>query len=144
MLLSDFINRAITVPFMDRGRDFDGWDCWGLVLNAYWHVYGINLPDQLTEYSNTRQIRKISRLLQAGAASEQWVQVPESDAEAMDVVFMALRGLPCHVGLVITKGCMLHTEVDRGCVIEKWGRAPWRGRDFDHIIGFYRHATYAV
>jgi len=41
----DFQRKAIGVPFVPFGRDYDGWDCWGLVIRAWQDVRGVTLPD---------------------------------------------------------------------------------------------------
>ena len=40
-----FVNKAIGVPFTEFGREYNGWDCWGLVLKGYQDVFNISLQD---------------------------------------------------------------------------------------------------
>ena len=43
--IKKFVAMAYGVPFIDGGRDLSGWDCAGLVINAFRYCLGIELPD---------------------------------------------------------------------------------------------------
>ena len=57
-----------------------------------------------------------------------------------DIVLMRMAGQPTHVGMVVARGVMLHTEdrVDSG--LAKFDGFTWKNR----IIGIYRHKALAV
>lgn len=98
--------KYVGIPFLDRGRDMAGLDCWGLVRLIYAQERGIELPDY-GEVSSTDLLR-VARSLDAG--SERWlpVEVPE----AFDLVAMRLydRAWIGHVGVMVDARTMIHTE----------------------------------
>lgn len=92
------------VPFVPFGRDYHGWDCFGLVVCAYRDVLGVTLPDYA--YQSTRDPRALARLFADRSAPHYRV----SDPAPMAVACVYRRGLPIHVGLVVSKKRILHVE----------------------------------
>lgn len=133
MKLIDFINMAIGVPFLDQGRDFHGWDCWGLILRAYRECFEIELPDldrcTVLSYEQGRE------LFDSLAVVYQEVEIDRG--RAGDVV--VLRGVPCHAGLVVKPGLMLHVDEKCDTCVEPYNSGVWKTR----VIGIYRHAELA-
>ena len=60
MTAEQFVERAVCVPFLDKGRGYDGFDCWGLVVCYYRDVLGIELPsyDGYDSVQNHRAVAK--------------------------------------------------------------------------------------
>ena len=44
MTPEDFINKIIGLPWVNRGEDFDGVDCWGLCILSFRKIDGVELP----------------------------------------------------------------------------------------------------
>lgn len=136
MMQDEFIRRAIMVPFMDKGRDWDSWDCWGAVFMFHREVLGISIPSYAEGYSDAghsaESRRALTDLFEKGMASWRRVESPEPG----DVVLLNIGGRPLHVGLAIGGGQMLHTERKINTVIERLGSPMWERR----IEGFYRYA----
>jgi cell wall-associated NlpC family hydrolase len=134
MNINDFVIKTMSVPFVDKGRDYSGLDCWGAVRLGFLEVYGIELPLYLDDYEdagNTRKSRSdISGMLVKGKRI--WKQVFEY--RPMDVALFTLGGQPLHVGLMIDHRNFLHCEKKVGVVIEGLNRAMWRSR----LEGVYR------
>jgi cell wall-associated NlpC family hydrolase len=134
MTMSEFILKAMSVPFKDKGRDYSGLDCWGCVRLCFLEVYGIDLPIYLDEYEdagNTKKSRvEISKILKKGKRI--WKQVV--DYKPMDVALFTLGGLPLHVGVMVDKRNFLHCEKKIGVVIEEISSVMWRSR----LEGVYR------
>jgi len=131
MTLAEFVNRAVGVPFKERGRGYDGWDCYGVVFQAHLDVLGIELPAYDGEYRSTCQRGRLEALI-ARETAARW-SVP-ANPEAMDAILLRVEGNDMHLGLVIDSHRFLH--VDRGvdtCVQEFTG-LEWKGR----VAGFYR------
>ena len=127
MRWSDFIERAITVPFVERGRDYCGWDCWGVAQLAYRDVLGIEIPSYLDAYETTSEHRAIYRAFAAGKTA--WKRVDQPAAG--DLALILRRNLPIHVGVVLEDDRLLHAEANVGTVIEPMDRL--------RIEGFYRY-----
>jgi len=123
----------IGLPFMDRGRDRSGLDCWGLVRLVMGEQFAIALPSYLYEYERTTQVAKIGDLVTREA--KKWVEVASGSERCGDVAVLRVRGLPMHVGFVIGDQQMLHIEIGINSVIEKYAGARWK----DRVHGFYRY-----
>jgi cell wall-associated NlpC family hydrolase len=130
MELIEFINLAIGVPFLDQGRDFHGWDCWGLIRRAYRDCFGIELPDlnrcTVLSYEQGREL--------FDSLAVAYREVDLALAQPGDVVI--LRGVPCHAGLVVQPGLMLHVDMNIDTCVEPYATGAWKTR----VIGIYRHA----
>ena len=124
----EFALRAIGVPFVDRGRSWDGWDCWGMVVVAYRECLGIDLRP----YDEISALDRQAVFCQMGAEiASRWRLVETGQENAGDAVLIR----PCHVGLVIAPGSMLHVAPETGtCLVNYRGQA-W----CNLIAGFYRY-----
>ena len=133
MGINDFVNIAIGVPFLDQGRDFFGWDCWGLITRAYQECFDIELPS--LDRCSVMSYEQGKELFDSLAVAYQEVPVPL--AKVGDVVVM--RGIPCHAGLVVKTGLMLHVDEKVDTCVESYINGIWRKR----VIGAYRHAKFS-
>ena len=116
MTWREFAERAISVPFAERGRGYEGWDCWGLVVCAYRDVLGVELP-RYDNYQSIRDHRRIRRLVVAGV--KEWDRAGAQDG-AVAVIYR--RSFEIHTGLVIEGGRrILHCEENVHTVHEPIG-----------------------
>jgi len=127
---NEFVKKALLVPFVEKGRDFEGWDCWGLVYLHYKLVQRVVLPEYL-DYSSTREYRQLRALI--SQAKPSWAQVDEPDQG--DVAVFNLSGSPTHVALVIDKRNALHAEYKVGTFMEPIKGVVWGKR----LEGIYRY-----
>lgn len=132
MTLNEFLKRAMSppVPWVRDGRDFAGWDCWGLIVCAFREVKGVTLPSY-----DRKWITPLRHLRALENERERWRETAEP--EPMDVVLMNFRGRPVHVGLVIGAGRVLHCDRTVETVIERMFEKSAPGR----VEGIYRHAA---
>lgn len=130
MTLNEFVRWSLMTPFVDKGRDYSGWDCWGLVFCAYRDVYGIVLPKYL-DYDSSVEYDQLKVLISAGKRAWIPVKIPQ----AGDVAVFNISGMPCHTALVIDGKSALHAEKKIGTFIEPLSSPVWARR----IEGFYRH-----
>jgi len=140
MLLTDFVRRALLVPFKDKGRDWDGWDCWGLIYVAQREVWGRCLPLHIGEYADAgdtadsrRYLDDVIRKNIEAACLSVWHQVPAPKQGDVAVVRMANR--PIHVALCIGNQSCLHVLKGSGTHIFSSSGLVWRRR----IEGYYRY-----
>lgn len=118
------------IPYKNRGTDFDGCDCWGLVRLVYKEEYGLELPS----FDYTSAELDNSDLIDTSKPTIKAVEVKEP--KEGDLVTMAYGGYEGHVGLVVSGGRVLHTCRAYGTVCE-----PLRGWGLrSRIRGFYRVA----
>lgn len=133
MLWEDFVG----IPFKDKGRDFDGADCWGLFRLVYLHALDINLPLYLGGYNGRADKHGIAALIEEGRRT--WVEVPEGKEKVYDAVLMSIQGYQ-HLGLIVEKGLMLHMPRDSFSTCERYDTMRYQ----NVIEGFYRYVIPAV
>jgi probable lipoprotein NlpC len=130
--LQEFAKQAVGVPFVDRGRDWSGWDCWGLILMAYKSCFGLDLPYG-SDFSCT-QPREVIAAFSDGF--QDWPEVLLGKELPGDIILTR----PCHTGLVMERGKMLNCREGIGTVIERFNNSLWERA----IIGIYRHAEFVT
>lgn len=76
------LNEFIGIPFKDGGRDFDGCDCWGLVMLYYKKQLELDLPDYKI---GAFDFPKISETVRAEINKPVWIMqtFPEPNAIAV-------------------------------------------------------------
>ncbi len=126
--LRHFARRAIDIPFKPHGRDYEGWDCWGLVMVAYRDVLGVTIPDYTDDYRTLKDFVRLQELFTDREDVDRWRTV--DTPEVMDLVCINRRGVPIHVGLLLEGGRVLHSEHGVGTIHEPT-------RDLN-IEGYYR------
>lgn len=134
--LLEFAARAVRVPFVKRGRSYDGWDCWGLIYVAYRDVLGKTIYDGADQYDDTgstpRSREQLNELFRANMA--EWSRV-DGLPRPTDVALFNVAGRPLHVGLMLDQRRMLHCEEKIGTFVERIDGAAWARR----LEGIYRH-----
>lgn len=105
MTFIDWQLKAAGVPFIEHGRDYDGWDCYGAILTAYRDVAGIDIPD----YSayNIKNFKRLRDLFEA-RKGEFWRQVDGPGPMVAACLFR--RGLSIHTGICVNKREVMHVE----------------------------------
>lgn len=136
MTLDEFVRQAMRVPFLDRGRTFAGWDCWGLVVCAFRDVAGIRLPSYSDLYDDAHDVAAVSRAIAARPLAN-WTRIEAHEAGPLDVVLMNHDGHPVHIGLALDCRNMLHAFAGGGTVRERIFHPMAPGR----VEGIYRHAA---
>lgn len=128
----------VGIPFLERGRDRAGCDCWGLARLVLGERFGVDVPSYTSDYESVADTRKLAALAERSRA-DGWVEVALPEARPGDVLLLRLSGLPIHVGLVVAPGWMLHTKKATDSVLDRFGGLAWRNR----VLGAYRHEDLA-
>jgi len=128
--VSEFIARAKKVPFLDRGRDYRGWDCWGLVCLMFQDCFGVTLP--WGEAFTCRNPDEAMAQLMDGA--RQYSKVRSGYEKRGDILLFR----PCHAGVVIRPGWLLNCRENFGTRLERYDNRVWQHQ----LIGIYRHAKF--
>lgn len=124
----------VGLPWLERGRDRAGLDCWGLFTLVYRERFGIDLPSFADAYLTTADRAALVDLIEGGMGP--WREVPAGEEHAGDGVMMTMSGAPHHVGVVTRPGFVLHIENGKaGSIIEDYRLARLRRR----VLGFWRH-----
>jgi len=124
----------IGLPWREHGRDRSGCDCWGLLRLVLAERFGIAVPAYDGRYADTADRAEIAMLMRGGMGP--WRQVDEAGVRQGDGALFRVAGQPCHVGVVVAAGWMLHVQkgVDSG--LERHDGTRWARR----LAGFYRWA----
>lgn len=139
MIFSEFISKAIEIPFVEKGRSWDGVDCWGLIFLAFKEVHGVDLPEYTGEYKSTRQLRELQNLI-SKKSGDSWTQV--KDPQKMDCILLSVSGTAAHIGLFIdSNGNFLHIERNRNAYIDNINNLMWQGPGYSNIRGYYRYGV---
>lgn len=136
MTIQEFANKAIRqgVRFKQHGNDFDGWDCWGLIVVAYKEIFDVELPHYNEEYNTIKDKNRLFELFHKGAR-EMFVEIEKERIEPGDVAILLLEGVPIHIGLLIDKNRILHIEFGIDTCIQPL-------KEF-RVEGFYRYAEFS-
>jgi probable lipoprotein NlpC len=129
----------IGIPFLDKGRDKAGCDCWGLARMVWAEVCGVHVPSFL-EYEDANSPKEIGTLLADKKEELQtrgWKALEQGQEKPFDAILFRCLGETMHVALVAKKGEMLHTRTGTNSCIESYLSGRWKTR----IVGFWRHES---
>ena len=108
MTWEQFTERAVLTPFLDKGRSYDGWDCWGLVVCYYRDVLGTEIP-AYGGYGSVKDLRAVAQGFVEAISTDRWKNVGPPQDGYVAVIYR--RGLPLHAGVVVCRGSrILHCE----------------------------------
>lgn len=121
----------VGIPFLIRGRDREGVDCYGLCRLVLEERFHKRLPD-FKSYQSLEDRQFIALLIDANKPTidARQVEMPLPG----DLVLLHFYGLPIHIGIYVGSGHMLH--VMKGCdtAVERLDSGRIAGR----VKGFYR------
>lgn len=101
MTATEFVRRAVGIPWVRWGSAWDGADCYGLIVLYCREVLGIELGDVPQ-----------TDIAAGFAEASGWVACGPEDGA---VGWMAWRdGAPSHCGIVLPGGSMLHSQGSEG------------------------------
>lgn len=132
----NWVNKYVGIPFADRGRDFSGCDCWGLVWLAYKHVLDIELPSYCE--ISAKDLLSVAKYIGVNYEIEPWI--PVDNPRSFDVAVMRFHGsrIIGHVGLLVGPGIILHTEKATDSATVPVTHMSIRHR----LVGYRRHASF--
>ena len=118
------MNSYIGIPYMDRGRDRDGVDCWGLVQLWYREQLNIEVDDYLYAYTAAADFESVSDAIKKHKAEWQ----PVDDPEFGDVLVFKIAGYPMHVGIKMKGDDFLHAFQGTQSCLERLSDIAWNRR----------------
>ena len=139
-----WVNGYVGIPWRELGRDRDGCDCWGLFRLIMAERFGVALPAYGGQgYRDRDDAPGVASLISTGLTA--WIEVarrnpvtgmaPLGAERPGDGVLMRRRGLPIHVGVVVSAGHLLHVQRGADAVCVPY-HPPSQRRS---IEGIYRH-----
>jgi len=105
-------------------------DCWHFAARVWRERFGLDVPALAVDASDPRAAR---RAFEGADEHSAWVQMLHP-AEG-DGVLMAMGARPCHVGIWILPGGVLHSVEGAGAIFTEPHRLAAMGY---RILGFYR------
>lgn len=125
------ISKFVGIEFKEKGRDFDGLDCWGLVYLIYKKCRRIELPTYTDSYTLADQ-KEIEELIRN--EKSKWQRI-RNDFQIYDILLFRIKGRVAHVGVFVGKGKFIHCLENVGVVIESIYSPVWNKR----LVGAYRY-----
>lgn len=120
------VRSVLGVPWVARGRDPEtGWDCWGLCQYMGKALFDLTLPDFGTIY--TPDQARVGGVV-AGLIQGRLTGFDRCEAKPGAVALFRIIGLPCHVGLCLGNGQMLHVLAGCSTVQASLLDRPWSSR----------------
>lgn len=129
---AEWVRPWIGLPYADKGRGPDAWDCWGLIRAVLHAQFGHALPSYADDYIAASDHRSVTAAVQAGLL-DGWRAVARP--KAGDIVILNVGNRPWHCGLVVADNLFLHAQPRTTSSIERLDSLQWRNR----IEGYYRH-----
>jgi cell wall-associated NlpC family hydrolase len=126
-------DRFVGIPYADRGRAFNGADCYGILFLAFREMLRIDLPALHDLYTLPADRKAIAGLI--ANQIEPWREVQAGSERTFDGVLMREDGQPRHIGVVTEPGKVCHVERGASSVIERYRSGHLQHR----VIGFYRY-----
>ena len=122
---TDFIG----IPFKHKGRTFEGFDCWGLILYVLRHM-GKQVDDPMPDYpENWKDTKEHNYFLEH--YHKQWIKIDKP--EVLDaVMFGKDEKFPTHIGIIVDKNKVLHVVENHGTIISKLSNIK------KLVYGYYR------
>jgi cell wall-associated NlpC family hydrolase len=120
---------------VDKGRDFEGCDCWGLVCLFNYHITGVHIPDYAGLYISADDSESVSKAIECEKGN--WKEIDYSGLKAGDVILLRTTEGAAHTGVNIGHNKMIHTAKGHNSVVDNFLSAKWK----DRIEGFYRWVT---
>ncbi len=132
-MIPTWVREYTHIPFRDRGRGRDGFDCWGLVIDVLERQFGIcGLPDYRDRYVQSADGPVVLAVVEEGRSLWRRVERPVVGS----VVMLKIMRRPVHCGIVIAPNTFMHALAGVGIVVEELNSITWRNR----IEGFYEYA----
>ncbi len=126
------MQKYLQIPYRFNGRNFDGCDCYGLIILRFKNELGIDLLDYKHGYSKPDQFSDSNYLLEN--IFNEFEKVEPEKAEKHDVILIRHESENAdHIGMLTSKKMFMHSLTDHGVVQSKI--SIWRRK----IVGFYRH-----
>lgn len=122
----------VGIPYVDKGRDRNGIDCWGVCRLALAEVFGIALPDYTDHYRDGMDWAAIGAAVHDGLA-DGWRRTEQP--RGGDLLILRIAARPWHCALMLDSLLFLHAMPGGSTVIERLDTPRWACR----IEGIYRH-----
>ena len=123
------MHKYFSIPYKNRGRDFNGCDCYGLVKIMAKHEDGVELPDFI--YDNS-QDNSNGRFYKEELKNKKWVKVEPCKGA---IVLLRIEGVDKHCGYMINNHQFMHILGEAGVNIGSIKDNTFK----DRVVGFWKY-----
>ncbi len=127
------ISPYMHIPFKDKGRDYDGADCYGLYYLISRDERDLLLPSYVERYQTSHDKEQIAAIIDH-ERSTAWAAIAREAIVPGDLVVLRIIGRPWHCGMMLDDNRFLHTEEELNVCQGQLSNVRWNKR----IVGFYR------
>jgi len=130
--LNEFLKKMMAIPYVHKGRGYDGADCGGAIMIFYRDFLGITLPDFNIDYDEDWTLKSDKSLfIENYYKFFDKVDKPES----FDIIlFQNKRGIAYHGVIVLSNGKFLHLSKS-GVSINRYSEETFQRS----LNGFYHY-----
>lgn len=132
MIAPAFAEPYVGIPYLDKGRDRAGIDCWGIVRLVLGEVFHVDLPSYAETYRDGDDWQAIGDAVRAGLL-DGWERTEQP--RGGDLLVLSIAKRPWHCALMLDSLHFLHANPGDSTVIERLDTPRWARR----IEGIYRH-----
>lgn len=125
------VSRYRRVPYKEKGRSMEGWDCFGLLWVIFRDFTGVELPLFLEDYQNVADTQHLQNLIEGNKGMFIKVERPKP----LDFILINIVGEPVHCGLFIGRDKFIHCRKATGTVISSVNDHKWK----DRIVEYRRY-----
>lgn len=133
-MVNEKILDLVGIPFSDVGESpQEGFDCYGLVVWVYKHIYGIDIPSYRHEEIEPMDSLSIQKAILRAYKEGKWELVDNP----IEPSLLTIKNHPVyvnHVGVYVGDGKFIHSLKKVGVILSKVNDRFWSKR----IVGVYR------
>ncbi|MGP1664446.1 MAG: NlpC/P60 family protein [Rhodanobacter sp.] len=119
----------VKIPYVDRGRDHVGVDCYGLVVLVNREQFAREVRDYV--YASSLDQISVAAIIERHLTID-WgrVETPQPG----DLVMLQILGRPWHCAIHVAPGLILHAIDNSASCIDRVDSVRWQRR----VLGYYR------
>jgi len=114
------------IPFKDRGRTYNGVDCFGLVQLFYKDQFNIKLPSYVEAYENEKDRQAICNEINKERKLSGWIET--TNPQYGNLIILNILGRPLHLGIMLDNKQFMHCLKKKGVLIENTDDISWANR----------------
>jgi cell wall-associated NlpC family hydrolase len=127
------VEKFLGIGYEKNKRDFKSCDCYGLCYLFNKDVLGIDIAEYVNEniYNNEELYETYQ------SKKKYFREINKGKEVSGDIVYLSIKGHAIHVGVVISKGTMLHIMEGRQSVVESYNSDRWENK----VNSFWRYES---
>jgi cell wall-associated NlpC family hydrolase len=121
------ILRYIGIPYVAKGRTWEGGDCWNLVRLFYKTELNIEVPSYVDTYIAPSHSQSVAGAIDSAVnVTREWKEIPEPEFGC--VLVFDILGFPVHTGIYLGDNDFLHAFLNTNSCIERLNSITWNRR----------------